>query len=100
MKAELGAERGARLGRVAEQAVCTTRDQDRLYMARRIEDQAIEMENLLHEKTKEILNQLSDIEAMERIIRIINFEDVVIIARKQKAPIDIIILKTNLFLLT
>ena len=66
MKAELGAERGARLGRVAEQAVCTTRDQDRLYMARRIEDQAIEMENLLHEKTKEMFDQLSDIDLKEK----------------------------------
>ena len=44
-------------------------DQDMLNKVRRIKDQDIEMktlENLLHEKTKEMLNQLSDIELKKK----------------------------------
>ena len=44
-------------------------DQDMLDKARRIKDQAIEMktlENLLHEKTKEMSDQLSDIDLKEK----------------------------------
>ena len=52
---------GARHGRGA--------DQDMLDKARRIKDQDIEMktlENLLHEKTKEMLDQPSDIDLKEK----------------------------------
>ena len=60
-------------------------DQDMLDKARRIKDQAIEMktlENLLHEKTKEMSDQLSDIDLKEKELakakeRINNFEDVI-----------------------
>ena len=44
-------------------------DQDMLNKVRCIKDQDIEMktlENLLHEKTKEMLNQLSDIELKKK----------------------------------
>ena len=54
-------QHGARLGRGA--------DQDMLDKARRIKDQDIEMktlENLLHEETKEMLNQLSDIDLKKK----------------------------------
>ena len=57
------AQRGARLGRGADQ------DMLDLDKARRIKDQDIEMktlENLLHEETKEMLDQLSDIDRMEK----------------------------------
>ena len=60
-------------------------DQDMLDKARRIKDQAIEMktlENLLHEKTKEMSDQLSDIDLKEKELakakeRINTFEDVI-----------------------
>ena len=60
-------------------------DQDMIDKARRIKDQDIEMktlENLLHEKTKEMLDQLSDIDLKEKELakakeRINNFEDVI-----------------------
>ena len=44
-------------------------DQDMIDKARRIKDQDIEMktlENLLHEETKEMLDQLSDIDRKEK----------------------------------